>query len=293
VSRVTSVSLAAVAELPRGHTRRIARWWDAISHHPLWATLIATVIGTLLAGAVIAHLGGVFGGGSPSGSHGTPLRAAVHQVSPGIYSVAFDHNVGLPSGPEQWGGLHRRGGIDAGQSELRLTLANRSDAPLTVNNIQAVVRHSRPRPAGALASVFTQGASAVQGLGILLNSDVPGAAAPLHRVPNGEAFADPADAPLFFPSHDIALAPGEIYEARLAVVTQLQKELEYGFVISGNTAQGSFSYTSPSLFRITGAHHGPNEYPHEYWRIESEHGAPGCWVLATNPEHLQHLPRCP
>lgn len=42
----------------------VARWWELISHHPLWSALIATLVGTLLAAFVAARSGSVFGNSS-------------------------------------------------------------------------------------------------------------------------------------------------------------------------------------------------------------------------------------
>jgi len=81
--------------------RGIARWWDTVSHHPLWSALIAA----LLAGGIAAHSNGVFGGSSPDAhsavrkpsnakSQTPPLHVTFDQVAPGIYSVAFGNPIG-------------------------------------------------------------------------------------------------------------------------------------------------------------------------------------------------------
>lgn len=275
---------------PESQTKTgIARWWDVISHHPFWATLIAGLIAGLLVAAIIAHSGGLF---SDSTSHAaspatnaSPLRATFHPAATRLYAVAFDHDIGLPNASEQWQALHDRGGVDIGASAFHATLANRSAAPLTITNIEAVVRRIRLAPATSLALVYTQGAGALEDFAVALTDEQVGATAPFHQIGSGLTL-DPASAPLFFPSHNIALSSGEIYEAKVDVVAQVHRELEYDFTISGNTAGSGFTYHTGS-FLIAG--HPTITYPHEYWRVPY----PGheCWVLATPsaPEE----PRCP
>jgi hypothetical protein len=264
---------------------RLARAWQVISHNPLWSALIAA----LVAAAIIAHSGGVFSGsrGSSSPSHGaqqpsgttSPLRAVVTPTAPERYAVVFGQDIDLPSHSEQWESLHNRGGIDAGASVFRLTLANRSTAPLTITNVEAVIRAARATPTGTSAQVAVQGEEVIRAFGVMLESEVVGARAPLRRVGS--------EAPNYFASHNIGLAPNEIYEAKVTVVTFLDKELEYAFVVTGNTAHGGLTEYS-SVFRIVGAFHKPHAYRHEYLMLPERSGR-RCWVLAT----YTSIPRCP
>jgi hypothetical protein len=265
--------------------------------------IAGAAIAALIANAITAHSGGIFGGGSsdvssPTKSHTTaqsananPLRVVFQPVALQDYAVAFDHDIGLPQTSEQWESLHARGGIDIGTSAFRLTLANHSEAPLTVTNIEAVMHESKSVPTGSLASVYTQGAESIEEFGVALNSATIGATAPLHRVENREQTVyDPTGLPIFFRSHDIALAPNEIYEAKVEIVTDIAKLLEYSFVVTGSTASGPLSYHSPSFniagYGSAGEHKG---FGHEYWML-SESSSQRCWVRAYR---AVTFPRCP
>ena len=283
---------------------RLARWWDDVSHHPLWAALIAALIAALVAAAIIAHSGGIFGGdfsaasstsNSPSVSHHqvAALRVLFQPVAPELYMVAFDYDIGLPKDDEQWQGLHERGGVDLRNSNFRLTLADRSGQPLTVTNIEAVVYGASQPAIRSIASVYTQGAAGIEQFGVELDSEATGATSPFHRVENGVYTPTPFSAPLFFHDHNIALAPREIYEAKVAVADYEShkssfSELDYGFIITGNTASGPFTYRSPH-FKILGYPHTSTVSAREYWELGEASGKP-CWIPA-NKSGTE--PQCP
>ncbi len=96
-----------------------------------------------------------------------------------------------------------------------------------------------------------------------------------------------SDLPLFFTNHSIALAPGAVYEAKVAVISGISRELQYAFVVSGNTAAGRFSYIAKPFFRIAGL---AVHYKHEYWLLPERTGQ-YCWVRAYTPQ--EGLPLCP
>ena len=288
----------------RGHSAKdkkgIGRWWNTISHHPLWAALIAT----LLAGGIAAHSGGVFGGGAPDAhsaarkSRNTKnqtrlLRVAFDQVAPGIYSVAFGNPISLPNPSEDWASLHRRGGVDVGESNFRLTLANQTAAPLTVTNIEAVVDGSAPAPTGALASVYTQGASLLEEFGVELTSDAIGTTAQFHRQePTETSAGSPSVAPAFFHSHYIRVPPHDLYEAKVSVVSTVDRRVEYGFVVTGDSARGSFSYRLAPRFTIAQyAQKARTKFVHSYWWLPHALGGP-CWIAPYEPTNGKE-PRCP
>jgi hypothetical protein len=278
--------------------------WDRISNNSLGVAIVGGAIAALIAAAIAAHAGGVFGGGSSSDasssnrSHTTnapsgaanPLRVVFRPVALKDYAVVFARDIGLPRASEQWESLHAQGGIDIGASAFRLTLANRSEAPLTVTNIEAVVRGSRSLvPTGALASVYTQGGASIEEFGAALKSEAIGATAPFHRVENDQTVYDPSGSALFFQDHDIALAPNEVYEAKVEIVAYVANLLEYDFVVTGNTASGSLSYRSP-FFTIAGnGPTGARKYRHEYWMLPEPSG-PQCWVRVSR---AVTYPRCP
>jgi hypothetical protein len=277
-----------------GGKKGIAHWWDIISHHPMWAALIAA----LLAAAIIAHSGNVFSNSSPTSqptdhpaTSGHPLRVVFQPVASELFSIAFDHDIGVPKASEGWLALHARGGIDVGVSDFRLTLADQSGVPLTVTNIEAVVRRARPAPDKSLAYVYTQGAGTLEGFAVELGSEMENATALVHRYgeqsptngPVGNVITETAP---FFRNHTITLAPHEIYEAKLEVTTSHQNELEYDFVLSGNTSNHHIVYRT-GYFRISGWGQGFSHYPNRYFTLPPHPG--NCWARVTK----SFAPRCP
>lgn len=88
-SQNVSGKLHAMPESNAPSKDGVARWWETISHHPLWAAVIAA----LLAAAIAAHSGGIFGGSSPTASsspaaspstpsHAKSAHAAAVMLSP-------------------------------------------------------------------------------------------------------------------------------------------------------------------------------------------------------------------
>lgn len=286
-----------MADPPAQDKEGIARWWDTISHHPLWAAVIAA----LLTAAIVAHSGGVFGGGTsdaptvvhtsrPAAGKTPPLRAIFQPVSPPIYEVAFDKPIALPKSSEQWESLHDRGGIDVGYSNFRLTLASQSGFPLTITNIEAVVYGSQSLPNNTLATLYTQGAVLLKEFGVELTSGATGATSPLHRVEKNETpTTSPAIAPVFFQKHDITLAPGEISEAKLEVIASVNEVLEYGFLVTGNSAHGGFSYRLTPHFKIASYDQTSSKFEHAYWELSPPLGGP-CWVLMGGASSEPHCP---
>jgi hypothetical protein len=279
--------------------RRLARWWDAVSHHPLWAALIAA----LLAGGIAAHSDGVFGGDSTPDTHGAtrkptdtksqahPLRVAFDQVAPVIYSVAFSSPTGLPSQSEEWASLHRRGAVDVGQSNFRLTLANQTSAPLTVTNIEAVVYGSKSAPTGTVASVFTQGSGTLEEFSVELASNAKGATAQFHRQePTELPTESPSIAPAFFHSHYIRVPPHDIYEAAVSVITTVYGQVEYSFVVTGATASSGFSYHLAPRFAIA-RYESQSEFARSYWWLPKTSSGGPCWIAQYAPSDGQQ-PRC-
>jgi hypothetical protein len=269
--------------------KKLTQWWKTISHHPLWAALIAA----LLAAFIIARSGSLFTvapspahTNSPSPNRFSPVRISFTPTSPENFGVAFNRDTGIPHATERWAGLHARGGVDIAKSEFRITLANRSSRPLTVTNIEAEVRRSRPPPTDTGAYVLTQGSEVLEQFGMELQSAAVGRTYPLRQA-KGSHGEYSSDLPLFFSNHSIALAPGAVYEAKVAVISGISRELEYAFVISGNTATGDFSYIAKPFFRIAGL---AVHYKHEYWLLPERTGR-SCWVRAYTPP--QGLPLCP
>lgn len=266
----------------------LARWWNTISHHPLWAALIAT----LLAAFIIARTGWLFTaapGSTPTHpgaplNRSSPLRISFVSTSPVNFAVAFNHSIPIPHPAERWAGLHARGGVDVNASDFRLTLANRSSKPLTVTSIEAEVERSRPAPTDSGAYVLTQGSEVLEQFDIELQSDAVGRAYPIRHE---QDLHGRKALQLFFNHHSIALAPGAVYEANVEVISGIPKELDYAFIVAGNTATKGFRYLATPHFRIAGL---ALHYRHEYWLMPERTGR-YCWVKAYTPH--EGLPLCP
>ncbi len=184
--------------------------------------------------------------------------------------------------------LHARGGIDVTLSKFRLTLANTSSAPITITDIEAVVTASQPRPMGSEARVYTQGTEGLEEFGVLLRDTTSGSRFAFHHTPHGEMVEDAETGPPFFTNHDISLAPNAIYEAKVAVQIEVSREVEYGFVIRGNTAQHSFTYRPQAQFKIVGFNPHLLEVAHLYWQLPRASGS-SCWIHA----YAKYEPACP
>jgi hypothetical protein len=183
----------------------------------------------------------------------TPLRIAVARVQPVLLSLAFPTDIGVPTDGTGWKQLLDRGAVDVSDSLLRLTLANRSSQPLTVTDIHLELLGSATPPRGAYLYTYTQGDETLGAFAAQFLSKRRGSIAKLYRADGGAPGweLDPPQEP-FFNGHFISLAPGEIYHAKLTVMTQLPAMLRYRLAISGSTANGEFAIHDPTVLRVSG-----------------------------------------
>jgi hypothetical protein len=271
----------------RRSLEKVKRGWHIASHH----RLVTAVISGLIVAFFVAHGGSLFNSDSStahasisSSSEASPLRVEFRPMASGLFDVAFDHDIGVPKVSEQWAALHARGGVDVNQTDFELTLANRSQLPLTVTDIEAEVLGSRPSPTTWEGYVFTQGGESIEKLTTTLGDDSRGSVTPL-RSSEG---SNPSSNGPYFESHIISLQPGEIYQAAITIFVgeHMTRELQYRFDIAGNTASNGFSIHTPGSFRIA-----PRmaSYAHKYWSL-SENNLEHCWVPVIP---LKELPRCP
>jgi hypothetical protein len=266
--------------------KKLGSWWYTISHNPLLSALIAA----LMAGAVLAIVFGTSSSEHASARSSTfagrPLRVGVREIPKKIFAIAFPRDIGKPAASETWAALHARGGVDIVKDPVELTLANRSSVRLTVTNVEVVVVRSQPTPAAWAGFEATQGSEGIQQFRAFLTSGSPGSSEPVSMGGTG------LNGPSYFRTHDVSLAPGEIYQAVVSVIGDAEgRELEYRFVVSGNTASNPFTVDTGS-FRVAGAPihaaNSPSHYPHEYTHVTGI--STECW-LASLPAH--ELPHCP
>jgi hypothetical protein len=185
----------------------------------------------------------------------SPLRTQFSLSDPGIFYVAFEHDPGLPPENAGWQDLIRRGGVDVYSSLFKVTLANRSDEPLTIRDIHVKLVGSVPPPTGAYAYAFTQGGGSLGQFAVRMNRTKPGAVLKLYKVVDDEPgwARDPPDKP-FFDGNYISLQPGEIYEATILVRAEApnQRMVSYRFVVAGSTPRRSFAIREHRVFRLSG-----------------------------------------
>jgi hypothetical protein len=266
----------------------VDRLWEKASNNQIVAGIVATVVGALL----VAHL--LAGGDQKpleiaAASSKSPLRVDVQSKPLPFFDVAFGHNIGMPAPNEGWASLRARGGVDNVNSLFELTLANRSATPLTVTNIEAVVLKSRPAPIAWDGFQFSQGSNGLAQFSAWLTSATPRTGVPVSQSGSGGA---KLNGPPYFETHYISLRPGEIYQAAISITSTVEgRELEYDFVISGNTAASPFTVTtSPSLL-IT--RRPIPYYTHRYLHLSGRGNAEDCWMVET-PNLTNHgLPHCP
>jgi len=187
----------------------------------------------------------------PSGQ----LRATIVLSDPGVFYLAFAKDIGLPAENTGWQELHDQGGVDVHTALFKVTLANRSEKPVTVRDIHTELVRSDPPPTEALAYVFTQGDGPVSQFAARITSAAATTRAELFKLDDGTPgwAKDPPDPP-FFRENFISLRPGEIYEATIAVQTNLSEPrmVSFRFVISGSTPERGFTITDHGTYRLSG-----------------------------------------
>lgn len=182
-----------------------------------------------------------------------PLRIAIASIEPALTSLAFPVDIGLPGDGIGWSQLRHSGGVDVYSSQLRVTLANRSRSPLTITDVHLELIASSAPPRGAYFYTFTQGDENLEPFVAELSSTKPGAVSKLYRIEQGGPWSgEGTPKASFFDRHFISLAPGEIYEAKLSVTTQIPRLLEYRLTVAGSTAAGEFLVHERHVLRLSG-----------------------------------------
>jgi hypothetical protein len=265
----------------------ISRLWKNASKNQIVAGTIAGIV----AGLVVAFITVQYlAGGSQerleiaAASSKSPLRVAVQPEPLHFFDIAFDRDIGTPAPNEVWTSLHERGGIDDVASRIEVTLANRSATPLTVTNVEAVVLKSWPAPSAWDGSEASQGGEGLEQFSAWLTSATPRTGIPVSQSNGGGA---KLNGPPYFETHYISLRPGEVYQATISIVSTVTgRELEYGFVIDGNTAASSFAVTTTPNLLITRRRF----YTHNYMHISGGSDTESCWIV----EKVElGIPRCP
>lgn len=217
-----------------------------------------------------------------------PLRTAWSQTAPTLFDVGFHRDIGLPDPSIGWAALHARGGIDIYESAFRFTFANRSSAPLSITDVHAQVLGAVSPPSASEAGIYAQGDQPFKSFVANLDNRARGSMAALHRVNPDQHSYDHAP---FFQANVISLQPGELYQGTVTVTTSVGTDLRYRFVVSGQTASGSFVTIIPDVFEIAGGPVGWNSYYHHYRNLDECELAGGhAWIKVSTYAQWQSDP---
>jgi hypothetical protein len=196
----------------------VARWWETISHHPLWAAVIAA----LLAAVIAAHSGGIFGGSPTAASPSTPSQttsapaAAVMLSPPDGIALIPKPIADVPDPPPYanteavdhcglwWKGwFPQQHAASLYQPSFVEVSAPRGD-PVTITRISAHVFRAY-KPAGiSIIECVAPGAGPISGTFVSLDLDHP-SVLPTVAVSGG---GHPMSHPMPLPEAAIAINPG-------------------------------------------------------------------------------------
>jgi hypothetical protein len=199
----------------------VARWWETISHHPLWAAVIAA----LLAAAIAAHSGGIFGGSSPTASSSTPshatsaLPAAAVMLSPALGIAVIPKPItdvpepppyanteaGDHCGPWWKGWFQQQHAASLGLAFVEVS-APQGD-PVTITRISAHVFRAY-KPPGISIIECMRGAGPISGTAVSLDLDHPSVLPTVASSGGGH--------PMPLPEAAIAIDPGHAEYLSLA-----------------------------------------------------------------------------
>lgn len=218
----------------------------------------------------------------------SPVRIGTRLVEPELFTIAFATDIGVPEDGIGWRELLAKGGIDVYRSGVRLTLANTTNRPVTVTDVQIRVVASREARLGSLAYEYSQGGEELPRFSATIESSAPGSATPLVLSDPGGTRPDESDS--YFSKNYLELAPGEIYEAAISIEAPLEEptEISYELVASGSTAERFFTTTGATKHRVSSARaaEGEKPYAHEYVRGFLDLQCPGSvpeWARVPGP----------
>jgi hypothetical protein len=181
------------------------------------------------------------------------LQFAMRPVPRDIFRIAFQKPIGLPRPNETSADLWERGGVEVGRSNYRMILSNTSSEPVTVVSVRLEVLGSKPRPEGALAYKFTQGAEGLAQLGAMISQTRPGTVA--HLYDSSRGIPSPLQrktTPPYFETTFVHLEPGEVYPGSVSVQAEPQRLVHFRFIAEGSSARHHFVERSPTYSIVGG-----------------------------------------
>ena len=178
---------------------------------------------------------------STAAGEGTGLRLDFRPTAPELFSLAFEREIPLPGAEEGWAELHRRGGVDIGDSHFQMILANESPRPISVLAVRVEVMDSEPMPHGTEAHMYSQGDEGIDRFIALLPDDRKGSSAQLYASGSRALGRKELEAKTpFFESRYVLLRPGEVYPAAVTVKADTPREIVFRLVAEGESADQRF-----------------------------------------------------
>jgi hypothetical protein len=219
-------------------------------------------------------------GSSVTVSSDGDLELSLRPIQPEFFHLAFYKQIPLPKPNEGWSQLRGRGGVDVGDTNFRMILANRSTEPISVLSVRVEVLGSKPRPQGAFAYRFSQGEEGRGQLTAAIDQVHPNAVARVYK--SSAAVLDRRERKKitpYFQTTYILLRPGEVYPATLSVHAESDRLVRFRLIAEGRSAGRSFVQRSAihSLVGKSGAPSGER-----YARTYAVGQFPG--LCTTTPE---------
>ncbi|HWI95265.1 MAG TPA: hypothetical protein VNS60_04270 [Solirubrobacterales bacterium] len=250
-------------------------------------------IGVLLAAASLTfvalpakhHSGAARGPIQPADGSSAPvsgggLALSLRPIEPEFFHLAFYKQIPLPKPNEGWSQLRRRGGIDAGDTNFRMILANRSTEPISVLSVRVEVLGSKPRPHGTFTYRFSQGEEGLGKLTAAIDQVHPHAIARVYK--SSAAVLDPVERKKIIPYFQttyILLRPGEVYPAALSIHAESGRLVRFRLIAEGHSAGHTFVRRSP-IHSLIGRSGAPSD--ERYARTYAVGQFPG--LCTTTPE---------
>jgi hypothetical protein len=210
------------------------------------------------------------------------LRFSLRPTAPELFHVVFHEPIPWPSAEDDWAELHRRGGIDVGDSHFNLILANESSTPISVLSIRAEVVGSEPMPRGTDTWRYSQGEEGVGKLVTLLPNAQRGSIGRMYEN-TGQVFGRESLSKRspYFQSKYILLKPGEVYPATLTVLADTRRTISYRLTAEGESANHHFVAHSP-VYQLVGRFEDPYQRLFAHYYVKG-HDPKVCTPTPENP----------
>ncbi len=220
-------------------------------------------------------------GPAPVSDEGS-LEFSLRPVEPELMHLAFYKQIPLPKPDEGWSELRRRGGVDVGNTNFRMILANRGTEPISVLNVKVEVLGSKPRPRGTLAYTFSQGDEGIGRLTAVIDQVRPKTIAPVYESSVAALERDERKKLTpYFQTTYILLRPGEVYPVAFSIHAESDRLVHFRLIAEGRSAGQNFVRRSP-VYSIVGKSGVPSD--ERYVRTYALEHFPGqCSITPDSP----------